>query len=535
MHRSSAAAVRRRLSIMALAGALSVGVAAAPAPALAVAPPSPGAADIGDPLFPGLGNGGYDVRHYTLDLRYGSTAPVQTVPAVVTVDAHATQALSRFDLDFRGDSVDSVEVDGAPAAFSREGEELVVTPARPIGDKGSFTVRVAYTSGPQAIAPEESRDLNAVLAKGWIGTPSGSITAAQPNAAHRIFPSNDVPSDPATYTIRASTPAESTFVANGELARKRTAGGRTQWTYEEPEPMATELIQLAFGALAVRDRGSVGGVRVRDVAPANQIDALEPALVRAGAHLAWLTDKVGAYPFRSYGSLISDATFPFALETQTISLYPSFVFLPSPTVARYGDPRFYEPTMVHELAHQWFGDDVTPARWSDVWLNEGHATWYEWEYAQERGDPAYYLTGGSFESQMRAAYARGNQLRTRFGPVAAPLNGAGNIVGLFSPNVYEGGALALYALRQVVGDPTFREIERRWPQRFGGGAASTADFIAFASEIAHRDLTTLLTDWLYGSTIPPMPGHPDWTADPPAPAAAAGAAPGGAAAGVERK
>jgi aminopeptidase N len=175
-----------------------------------------------------------------------------------------------------------------------------------------------------------------------------------------------------------------------------------------------------------------------------------------------------------------------------------------------------------------------PARWSDVWLNEGHATWYEWEYAQERGDPAYYLEGGSFESQMRAAYGRGNQLRARFGPVAAPVNGAGNIVSLFSPNVYEGGALVLYALRQVVGDPAFREIERRWPQRYGGGPASTADFIAFASQVAHRDLTPLLTDWLYGTTVPPMPGHPEWSTDPPAAVIAEVAAPGNAA-DVERK
>jgi aminopeptidase N len=492
-------------------------------PALAAAP-SPGAADIGDPLFPGLGNGGYDVRHYTLDLRYVSAAPVQTVPAVVTVRARATQALSRFDLDVRGDSVDAVDVDGAPAAFSREGEELVVTPERPIGDDRPFAVRVTYSSGPQEITPEEARDLNAVLAKAWFGTPSGSITAAQPNAAHRIFPSNDVPSDPATYTIRASTPAGSTFVANGELTHEDTAGGRAQWTYEQREPMATELIQLAFGSLAVRDRGSAGGVGLRDVAPAEQIDTLEPALVRAREHLAWMTDKVGRYPFGTYGSLISDLRFPFALETQTLSLYPSILLLPSTTNSRRGDPRYYEPTMVHELAHQWFGDDVLPARWSDVWLNEGHATWYEWEYAQERGDPAAYLEGGSFENQMRAAYARGDQRRASFGPVAAPLHGADDIGRLFNPNVYEGGALVLYALRRVVGDRAFREIERAWPARFGGGSASTAEFIAFASLVAHQDLTTFLRDWLYGTTTPPMPGHPDWTVDPvggPAPTAGA--------------
>jgi aminopeptidase N len=210
-----------------------------------------------------------------------------------------------------------------------------------------------------------------------------------------------------------------------------------------------------------------------------------------------------------------------------MSLYPRHIFLPDPANSRRGDPRYYEPTMVHELAHQWFGDDVMPARWSDVWLNEGHATWYEWEYAQERGDPAFYLEGGSFESQMRASYAKGDQLRAQFGPVAAPVHGADDVFDLFSTNVYDGGALVLYALRQVVGDAAFRTLEREWPQRFGGGPASTADFIAFASQVAGQDLTKLLTDWLYGTKTPPMPGHPDWTVDPvgAAPAASFAAGP----------
>src|SRR3954468_13302045 len=176
---------------------------AAPA---AAAGPSPGAPGLGDRLFPGLGNGGYDVRHYTLDLVYGSAAPVQSVPGRVTIDAKATQALSRFDLDYSGDSVERVTVDRRAASFTRAGEELVITPVHPIRNHHRFVVVVDYTSGPRAIAPEDAGDLNKVLAIAWFATPSGSITAAQPNAAHRIFPSNDVPSDPARYTVHAITP-----------------------------------------------------------------------------------------------------------------------------------------------------------------------------------------------------------------------------------------------------------------------------------------------------------------------------------------
>jgi hypothetical protein len=124
------------------------------------AQPAPGAGDIGDPLFPGLGNGGYDVRHYTLDLVYGSAASVQSVPGRVTIDAKATQTLSRFDLDYSGDSVEGVTVDRRAASFTRAGEELVITPARAIRNHHRFVVVVDYTSGPREIAPEDAGDLN---------------------------------------------------------------------------------------------------------------------------------------------------------------------------------------------------------------------------------------------------------------------------------------------------------------------------------------------------------------------------------------
>lgn len=501
---------RRWIVLVALAASLAVPASAA----AAHEPPTPGAADVGDPLFPGLGNGGYDVREYELKLVYGSAAPVQAVPGRVEIEARATQSLSRFNLDFGGDSVAWVEVNGRRATFTRQGEELVITPPRPIRAGRRFETEVAFTSGPQGGG-----------AFGWFAGPATSATAAQPHVAHLIFPSNDHPSDPARYTIRALAPKGSTFVANGVLRRTRPVGDFVLWTYEQRQPMASELIQLAFGALTVIDRGRRHGVRLRDVVPTAMAGELAQPLAGVERQLAWMTSKVGRYPFDAYGSLVSDADFFFALETQTLSLYPSTFFSPVPGTP-LGDPRLFEPIMVHELAHQWYGNHVTPARWSDLWLNEGHATWYEYEYAQEEGDPAFYF--GFFEpgvtnleEAMRAAYRRGDALRAVFGPVAAPRAGADAFGDLFSPNVYEGGALVLYALRQVVGDRVFRDIERRWLRRFGGGPASTSDFIALASREAGRDLTSFLTAWLYGTRTPPMPGHPDWTVDP---VAAAGAA-----------
>jgi aminopeptidase N len=207
----------------------------------------------------------------------------------------------------------------------------------------------------------------------------------------------------------------------------------------------------------------------------------------------------------------------FALETQTLSLYDHFWFDEPIDV--------WDPTMVHELAHSWFGDDVSVERWSDLWLSEGHASWYEFLYAEEKGflegdtenypDENGYAT---FVGLMKAVYAHGDEWRATDGPVAAPLNAA----VLFNLNRYHGGALVLYALRQKIGTRAFPErIERAWVDGYGGRAASTDDFIALASKVSGRDLRSFLRAWLYGTTTPPMPGHPDWTTNPVQPQAQA--------------
>ena len=148
---------------------------------------------------------------------------------------------------------------------------------------------------------------------------------------------------------------------------------------------------------------------------------------------------------------------------------------------------------------------MAPVRWQDVWLNEGHADYYQQVYAQQ-------FFGQDTIEYWHDAYRRANQLRHDFGPVAKPTGN--DIFTLFSDNVYSGGSLTLYALRQVVGDETFSDIERNWVKHYSGQSVSTEQFIDHVNHIAHRDLTDFLRDWLYGDTVPPMPGHPDWTADP---------------------
>ncbi len=166
-------------------------VLAAPAAATAASPGAPG---LGDRLAPGLGNGGYDVLHYDLDLRYATSAPSQSVDGTVTILAQATQSLSRFNLDFGGDSVGAVSVDGRAAAFRRDGEELVITPRRAIDKRDKFLVRVSHFVATPTAAGDEPESTAFFI------NADGSATAPQPYFAHLIYPSNDHPRDKATFT-----------------------------------------------------------------------------------------------------------------------------------------------------------------------------------------------------------------------------------------------------------------------------------------------------------------------------------------------
>ncbi|MEV6107228.1 M1 family metallopeptidase [Streptomyces sp. NPDC051940] len=458
-------------------------LAAAALAVLAAAPPAGSPLGIGDPLFPHLGNPGYDVTAYDLAFRYEGRND-RPLEAVTRIDARATDTLRSVNLDFTQGTVHAVTVDGVKAGFTEAGEDLVIRPEHPVRAGARFRVTVRHTSEPL-------RNDGA----GWVRTADGLAMANQADAAHRAFPCNDHPADKARFTFRVTAPRGYTVVANGLPAGEPVDG---VWTYRSRHPMATELAQISIGRSAVLTGEGPHGLPLRHVVPAADGKALRPVLTRTAEHLRWMEQRVGRYPFETYGVLAVDAGLGYALETQTLSLFDRSL------LARAGAEAYAEGVMVHELAHQWFGDSVTPRRWTDLWLNEGHATWYEALYNDEQGvEP--------LAERMAVAYAHSDAWRAQGGPPADLRKpSADGKLGIFRPNVYDGSALVLYALRQEIGADAFQRLERAWVSRYADRTAGTADFVALASETAGRDLTGFLEPWLYGERTPAMPGHPDW-------------------------
>ncbi|MGC0328314.1 aminopeptidase N [Streptomyces sp. SAI-170] len=486
-------------ALLGTAAALTAGVPAhaatgGPTAKRPVRAPSPGPETLGDPVYPSLGNDGYRVSAYDLDLAWDAGNRIVTGTATLLITT--TRELNRFSLDALGLDIRSVRVNNTPATYAQSGEKLRVTPATPLAANVAARVTVLYSADPR----------RALAHTAWVPTPDGFAVCPQPNSAHTVFPCNDHPADKADFSCRITVPAGLRGVASGNLVSTETlADGRKAYYYRSASPLATEVVQITVGDYVVKERPGPHGLPLRDVVPTARAAALEPALALTPRQMEWVEARLGAFPFETYGLLPCNSDDPAAfdftgLETQTLTLYkPNFLLQEEKKIGSH---------MMHELVHSYFGDSVSPATWADLWLNEGHADYYGLLYRYERGWPdSLGLT--TLEARMKHTYALGDQWRAQSGPVASP-----TAANLFDSQRYLGGVLVLYALRQRVGQGVFDAIERAFLARHRNSAASTKDFIAVASQTAGEDLSGFLTEWLYGTKTPRMPGHPDWTVTP---------------------
>lgn len=444
-------------------------------------------AGIGDPYFPLLGNSGYDVQHYTLDLTVDMDDNV--IAGTVSIDARTTQDLSVFNLDFYGYTIDTVEVEGQPADFLRRGGELIITPPQTLAEGESFTVEVAYSGQPTG-----ERGYSA----GWVRHARGVFVASEPAGAARWYPVNDHPRDKATYTFRITVPEPYVVAANGLLQEVIDSGATQTYVWETVHPMASYLATVNIGDFVVQTDEGPGGLPIRNYFPARLAEDAAPIFDRTDEMIAYFSEVFAPYPFEAYGVVMADTALFFALETQTLSLFGAEVVPNALTGVVPGWRTSVESVIAHELAHQWFGNSVSPENWEDIWLNEGFATYASALWTE------HTLGTEAFEDDMRGYY--------RFLAMGQYVPGQPPKNNLFNQGVYLQGAWTLHALRLEVGDAVFFDILRAYYDRYQYSNASTADFIAVAEEVSGQDLTALFDAWLFEGGVPPVP---QWGLIPP--------------------
>ena len=439
---------------------LALGLTAGTATAAAF---TPGSAGLGDPFFPLAGNGGYDVTNYSLQLDYDPATDVLAGQAVVT--AQATQDLSQFDLDLRGFDISRLTVDGSAASFTRDGQELVITPAAGIPSGATFRVAVDYRGVPEVITdPDNSIE-------GWIPTDDGAFVVNEPQGSPGWYPCNDNPRDKATFDFAVTVPEGLTALANGVLVSSTTRAGRTTWVWQEDDPMSTYLATSTLGRFDLTQSTLSNGLPVY-VAVDPQL-AKGQVLKKLPEAVELYTSLYGPYPFNSVGAIVDSAKFVgYSLETQT---KPNFPYVPD------------EATLVHEISHMWFGDSVTLTEWPDIWLHEGFATWSEWIWSERQGNKS----AAQWFKQLYNTPAHDSAFWNP--PPAIP----GTPVFLFNGTIYYRGGMTLQALREKVGDFTFLRILRDWATENRHGNVTTAQFVALAERDSGQQLDRFFDAWLY--------------------------------------
>lgn len=433
---------------------------------------------IGDLYNPGLGNEGYDALSYTLNLAIDPVSNMLT--GTMTMVARPLQDLSTFNLDLRGLHVRQVTVAKQRATLKRLGAELTITPTKTLVAGTPFTTTVTYYGKPR---PMRSPALSILV--GWHHYPGGIYVASEPDGAETWFPNNNHPSDKALYSFRITVPQPYVVAANGLLVGKSTKAGHTTYVWRTKHPMASYLATVAIGRFTTLTSVGPHHLPIRNFVPPDMAPEARKVLRRTNNMLTYFSQLFGPYPFEAYGVVVPNATLDFALETQTLSLVGR-------DVMEQAFDNDDDTVMAHELAHQWFGNSVSVRSWKDIWLNEGFATYSEWLWQE-------HLQG---KTAMR------NEIIDTYGffdgkDVAPALRPPP--YDLFNTNMYLRGALTLAALRLRVGDKVFFEILRTYTARHQDGNATTADFIAIANEISPKNLTSFFNDWLYSSTLPPIP------------------------------
>ena len=436
-----------------------------------------GAAGIGDPYFPLDGNGGIDVLRYDVHDRYDFATGRLSGWTEVTL--RVTQTLSGFNLDLLL-PVSAVRVDGevVPHRKSDGGNELRIEHPVRAGDELGVVVR--YAGRPGRIGYDGEHN--------WLADAQEVVAMNQPHMAPWWFPANDHPLDKARMRISITVPRQKTVVAGGRLVEREVHGRLATTTWRSAEPMVPYLAFFAAGPFEVA-RGVSHG-RPWYVAVSRRLDPVQRErsmrlMRRTPGLLRWLEGQLGAYPFAVTGGVTTSLDPGFALETQTRPTYPAM------------DGRAATSTVVHELAHQWLGNSVAVAQWRDIWLNEGAATFMEVHFAEHRGD----WSGDQWLRYHYDAYDPRADFWNHAVADPCPTH-SGCVSSIFAWWVYQRGAMALQALRNVIGERDFWTLLRRWVADNAGGNGSTEEFQALAEEVSGQDLDAFFQAWIHGSGKP---------------------------------
>jgi aminopeptidase N len=426
-----------------------------------------------DSVYPDVGDPLVDALHYDLSLAW--TPESDTLQATERLTFRATADADQVQLDFDDVlAVKSLTIDVEDTDFQRRDKDLVVSHAVEADDE--YVLEMTYSGTPEPYdAPTQRSDFR--LGVGWHVTPEHETwTIQEPYGAFTWYAANDQPADKAYYDFTLTVPEPWTGIANGELTDTTQRDGLRTTTWHLAEPASSYLVTVAFADYTPTELESAGGVPVTIWGPRDDPDAIGETEYAPEA-MDWLEQYLGPYPFDTFGIVIYDGE--SGMETQTMVTLGDTEYATSKAV------------VVHELAHHWYGDTVTPADWSDVWMNEGMAMYLQgmWEAEDE---------GVAIDEKMDQWAVFESDLRAFSGPP-----GAYDPANFGDGNIYFGPALMWHELRQQIGDDAFFALLRDWPADQENDTADREEYLSWIEAETGEELSAFFDDWLLSETTPP--------------------------------
>ena len=363
--------------------------------------------------------------------------------------------------------IKELEVNGQRVKYE-QGEEIL-TIYKPNNVNDSALVRIVYTGSPKSLGfgsfNFETNGGNSLI-----------YTMNEPIFASTWFPCIDHPDDKALMDIHITNDSNFVSLSNGKLIDVKNHGNKKTYSWKTYYPIATYLVAIYSGTYkSFSDKmvsSSKDSINIDYYAFPNDLEKAKHDFEDHPEYIRVFEELFGPYPFAKEKYSVAEFLWQSgAMEHQTLTgIGSNFVT----------GRKFFSDILIHELAHHWWGNAVSPKTWKDVWLNEGFATYSEalyWEKAAGFGALQSTLRSknGSFETG------------TLYDPGES----------LFSSLVYNKGAWVLHMLRKEVGDINFFEILHRYFEEYKYKNASTNDFKNICERIGKKNLSKFFEQWIY--------------------------------------
>jgi aminopeptidase N len=427
-----------------------------------------------------------DFIHLELHVTLDPAKKMITGEAIYTL-APVSEPQTQVRLDAEDLTLDSAEAAGKTAPAHATENEFIIDLPRAYGAGESVEVRVRYHGRPRKgiffYGPDEIKP----------DRPVSIWTQGEDEDNHFWFPCYDYPNDKLTSSLHITLPAKYVAISNGKLLSTKTnADGTATWVWSEKVKHSTYLISIVAGDYE-KFHQEWKGMDVDAWVPRGRLSEAERSFGRTPEMIEFFSTLTGVkYPYEKFSQEAVPEFIYGGMENVSAVTQTDRTLHP----AHLEEEESSDGLVAHELAHQWFGDYITTQDWSNAWLNEGFATYFEtlWTEHHEGADEFRWELEGNRRQYVGESRRYKRAIVTH--NFTAPTN-------MFDSHTYPKGGWVLHMLRRDLGDVVFFGGIKKYLETFGEKNVDSDDFRKSMADAAGRNLDQFFDQWVF------HPGHPD--------------------------